>query len=334
MKYINLFELITILLIVYVFIYLLRFDRTIKLNRRISKYTINISKTKTLSLGDKMLNTATNIKRKIINTLKKSNYFKYKAQKYEKYIHGNSTVDSSYEILSIKIIFSLLLGSFYTIDTIIKNNFNMFLLLIYLICGYYIYNLFLIIKEKRRCKLIEEDLLKAIIIMNNAFKSGYNITQSIKMVSKDLTGPISEEFTKILKDVNYGLELCDAFKRFYERVKIKDALLITTSLNLLNLTGGNLVGIFNSIEKSFTNQKRFKDELNAMTSSSKLVYYFLLVMPFIIVGGIYILNPEYFSPIFTSILGCISLLITMILYISYVFIIKRIIRVDIWKIVL
>ena len=43
---------------------------------------------------------------------------------------------------------------------------------------------------------LENDLLQAIIVMNNAFKSGRSITQAIELVSHELDGPIKEEFRK------------------------------------------------------------------------------------------------------------------------------------------
>ena len=164
--------------------------------------------------------------------------------------------------------------------------------------------------------------------MNNAFKSGYSITQALNFVSKDLTGPISDEFKKISNDLNYGLELKDVFDRFYKRVKLDDIKYITSSLSLLNLTGGNLVGVFNNIEKSFTNKKRINDELNAMTSSSKLVFYILLVMPIVIISILLLLSPTYFSPMVKNPLGILLCFIALILYIIYVVIIRKILKVE------
>ena len=164
--------------------------------------------------------------------------------------------------------------------------------------------------------------------MNNAFKSGYNITQAVDMVVKDLSGPIKEEFSKISYDLEYGLDLKDVFDRFYERAKIEDIKYITSTLSLLNLTGGNLVGVFTNIENSFTNNKRLKDELNSMTASSKLVYYCLLTMPILLTGILLLISPNYFAPLLTTPFGYLIILLIIILYISYILIIKRILRID------
>ena len=51
-----------------------------------------------------------------------------------------------------------------------------------------------------KCKM-ENDLLQAIIIMNNAFKSGYSIMQAIYLVYTEMEGPISIEFKKMYMDI-------------------------------------------------------------------------------------------------------------------------------------
>ena len=98
---------------------------------------------------------------------------------------------------------------------------------------------------------------------------------------------------------------------------------------MLNLTGGNLIPIFSSIEKSFTNKKRVKDELKSLTSSSKLVYYFLLVMPIILCLILILLSPTYFKPLISNPLGIFVIVLALTLYVSYILIIKKIMKVEV-----
>ena len=91
---------------------------------------------------------------------------------------------------------------------------------------------------------LENDLLQAIIIMNNAFKSGRSISQAIELVTKELKGPIAEEFKKMSLELSFGLSIDVVFKRFGERVKIDEINYLTSSLSILNKTGGNIIKVF------------------------------------------------------------------------------------------
>jgi len=325
MKGILVIQIVFLLILIFILIKLMKINKALKYNERLAKYTVNNEKINKLSFGDKLLNIYRNFNSHIVKALEKSSYFNKKAVKYEKYNYINN---NSLELIATKITLALLFGLGYFVSSIIKYNFDFFFMLLFMVIGYFVYNIYLVINEHLRNKYIEEDLLKAIIIMNNAFKSGYNITQAINFVAKDLTGPISDEFKRIGNDLKYGLELKDVFDRFYIRVKIEDVKFMTSSLNLLNLTGGNLVGIFTSIEKSFTNKKRLRDELNAMTSSSKLVFYILLVMPIILISLLLILSPNYYSPLFQNPIGYLVILLAIILYASYIIIIRKILKVE------
>lgn len=323
---IRIIQSVSFVLLILVISTMIRISKTIKKSKRITDFTLKNKNDNSLSIGDEIYDFFLDIKEKISEIVKKSNYFQKASKRYTKYVHGNNT---ELNIISIKYIISIITGIVYLISCAFTYKFDIVMLIIFMIIGYYLYDFYLKYHENQRNKQIDADLLKAIIIMNNAFKSGYNITQAINIVVKDLTGPISEEFYRIGEDLKYGLELKDVFERFYQRVEIEDTKYITSSLSLLNLTGGNLVGIFSSIETSFTNKKRLKDELYAMTSSSNLVYKILLFIPFILILFLSIFNPTFFAPLFGSVIGYIIIILAIGIYIVYIHIIKRILRVDV-----
>lgn len=328
-KEILIYQIIAAIILFIILYRIVKINKTIKYNDRLSKFTVKTNEPETKSLADNIVDSYCSFRLKLAKSLSKRSAYKKLAKKYERYVHKPtvSYLDAMI-IISNKFCISIICGLSYFIINFIRGTFNPFLMLLSFILGFFVYNIYLSVAEAKRNKEIEDDLLKAIVIMNNAFKSGYNITQAIDLVTQDLTGPISEEFERIGNDLKYGLEVKDVFDRFYDRVQIEDAKYITSSLNLLNLTGGNLVGIFTNIEKSFTNNKRLRDELNAMTSSSKFVYYILLIMPIVLITTLNTLNPTYFKPLLSHPIGYLIIILAITLYISYIIIIKKILRVD------
>ena len=127
-------------------------------------------------------------------------------------------------------------------------------------------------------------------------------------------------------DLTYGLSLEVVFKRFESRVKLDDVKYITTSLTILNETGGDIVKVFESVEKTFFNNRKLDDELKNLTAASKLLYYVLLFIPIVFVLFIYLLDSTYFNPLFTG-FGYLIIALILLLYISYIVVIKRIMKV-------
>ena len=154
--------------------------------------------------------------------------------------------------------------------------------------------------------------------------------QAVEIVYKELDGPISEEFKKMYIDLTYGLELDVVFDRLSSRIKLDETKYMASSLVILNKTGGNIVKVFSSIERSFFERKKLNDELKSVTALSSFVFNILVAIPFIIFIMIYILNPSYFAPLVTTIIGKILLIIILLIYVLYIVIVRRLIRIRDW----
>ena len=326
---IRILQIIIILIIAGVIIYLLRLSSVLNLENRIAKYTIPF-KEEEISLFDNLNNIFIKIIKKISQLLSKSTIISKYGDHYNKYITYEEKEEKSgldYVATKILICFGFLILSLITL-AFQKIKYNLLLVLIVIIISFFIPDIILTIKFNQKRKQIEDDLLKAIVVMNNAFQSGRNIMQAIEVVKTELDGPIQDEFKKIYLDMSYGLSLDIVFNRFYERIKLEDAKYITASLTLLNKTGGDIVKVFSLIEKSFLAKKNLKNELDSLTSSSRFVFKMLIFLPFIFILLIFILNPTYFKPLFNNPIGILILLLIVILYSLYIYIVKKILEVE------
>lgn len=324
-------KLIILLIFLAVIYYLLRLYRATRMEKRIAPFAIQNKKSTEKSLFDNLNSILWIIIKKMSYWFHKSHFLTKYGEKYNKYIvYEERDIKDGIDYVSIKFLmaFSVLVLSLLSL-VFQKVEIDFMILLIIFLIAFYFLDIFLKISYELKRKRIEDDLLKAIIIMNNAFNSGRNIIQAIEIVKDELDGPIQDEFKKIYLDITYGLSLDVVFNRFYERVKLEDAKYITTSLSLLNKTGGDIVKVFSIIEKSIFDKKNLKNELHSLTASSRFVFKMLVFLPFIFVTLIFILNPTYFMPFFTEPLGIIILIFIVLLYILYILVIRRVLEVEI-----
>lgn len=307
------------------------YTKSVKLERKISKYSISPLKDTTLSLFDNITLKTASIINRINKILYKSEFIKKYSKKYTKYIRTtNEITKTSMDFISIKFISSIvciIIAIFAkTINFKIFNTYDIYLPMIF---GFFLPDFIYYFKYRNYRKQLENDLLQAIIIMNNAFKSGRSITQAIKLVSKELKGPIAEEFKKMNLELSFGLELDVVFHRLYERIKIEEISYLTASLTILNQTGGNIVEVFSSIEKSLFNKKKLRLELKSMTGGSRMIVNVLTIVPIAFILMIWVINPTYFLPLLTNKLGLIIIGIVLIYYIIYIIVIRRLLKVKI-----
>ena len=298
--------------------------------KRIKAFALENKTGDDLSIADSFLKFCLNTIKFISKSLNKSHLLNDYARRFEKYLSYQDNANfKSIDYISLKFLVMIGVQILYFISLSIK--YTRFDFLIFLGCSlisFFCIDIIIILLYKNHQKLIEEQLLQAIVIMNNAFKSGKNILQAIEIVKKELPSPIKEEFAIIHTDISYGLDLSVVFDRFYKRVKLPEAKYITSSLSLLSKTGGNIVSVFNMIEKNFYDRLKIKNELEALTSSSKFLYRMLINLPIIFIIIIVAMNPSYFNPLISTKIGYVIDLIILILYVLYIFVIKRLMRVE------
>lgn len=317
-----------IFLILVVMLFLIKYLKSIKLEKRFSKYTINSSKNKSISLLDNLYNQYNDFINKMSKNLNKINILKKSSKKYKKYVIAFNLDVDTMKIIGNKIV----IGVLFILGFIIINLFRSkiiepYEIFIPFILGYYILDILYIYKYSLYRKKIEKDLIDAITIMNNAFKAGRSIIQAIDMVSSELKGPISKEFKKISMEINLGLDIEVAFKRFADRIKLEEAIYLTSSLSILNKTGGNIIKVFDSIEKTLFSKRKLREELSSLTSSSKMIMYVLIFIPVVFAIFLNIINVGFFEPLFTTEIGILLLIIMIIIYVAYIIIVRKVMKV-------
>lgn len=300
------------------------------LDKRLGKYAIESKNNHEYSLFDTIVNIYYKIENSFKRILSKSKFLRDYSKKYEKYINRkrNQNADPMNYIVAKFICSFIILFLVIFADYLQNTSLDFMKIITSLLVGFFIPDALLIGRKVMVKKALEDDLLQAVTIMNNSFKSGRSIMQTIQIVSEELDGPLQKEFEQMIIDLNYGLTLENVFERLEERVKLEELKYISTSLAILNKTGGNIVKVFSSIEKTFFNNRKLAEELKNLTASSKFLYRVLTLIPVIFIFVIYILDPTYFNPLFTSVIGYFILMISMILYIGYILIVKKVIKIE------
>lgn len=299
--------------------------RSIRFQKRIENHIITNASLENISIFDKISSQYYNWKQKIIKKIEGRKLWK------DFNISNPQKIDkiSSLSIWIDKGLSGIFLMTVYLFLSILEIfPFDILFLLIAGMLGFSMIHLIAVIKNRITKKQIEADLLKAISLINNALQSGKSMIQAIQTVALELEGPLSLEFSKIYKDMLHGLSFEIAFIRFQNRVNIEEINYITTSLSILNKTGGNIKEIFDAIENNFYTRRKLEMELKATIASSHLVFQFLIILPIFLWGAIGFMNPSYFTIYFQSTLGMLLFMIILCIYLVYIIVIRSIMKVE------
>lgn len=306
-------------------LFIVRIIRGIKMEKRVGIYTLSITKEGSSSLFDQIHAKYC----QILSKFSKNPYLLKYANSYNKKQVVESGVASVYFILN-KLFIAFLVVVLVTVSFAIQGKrIGIILFLFSFIIGYYLYDIYLIFIRKNFKRRVKNDMLRAVIVMNNAFKAGKSTLQAVEIASHDLPKPISLEFKKIYQDMTYGISVDVAFSRFASRVGLDEANYIATSLTILNKTGGNIVAVFSSIERTLFDKKKLESDLKNSTAASNLVVKVLMGIPILFVLVIYVISPNYFTPLFKSSLGYLVLFIITLMFLIYIYLLNKIMKVKV-----
>ena len=315
------------LLILLTFFYYIHFNKMNYYKKRLDKNDY-IRKEDNSNLFDYVLSGYYKVRNYFNNILSKSTFLSDYSKHYQKYTDPmDSDNNNPMSYVTIKVLSGFLILFFLLLSNAYQQVGSSLLgVIVAYIIGFFIPDLILFGRTKLIKKDMENEMLKAVTIMNNSFQVGNSIMQAIDITEGELNGKLKEEFKKMSKDLHYGLDLESVFKRFSRRVKMQTATYMATSLSILNKTGGNIVKVFSSIERTIFDNRKLEEELKNLSAPAKFLYRVLIGVPLIFILLIYILDPTYFTPLFANPLGILIVLITGIIYLLYIVIVKKIVR--------
>ena len=153
-------------------------------------------------------------------------------------------------------------------------------------------------QQSKRLLRFNEQLADMLNLMVNGLRAGYSTMQAMEAVSKELPSPISDEFRRVVQEMQLGVNMEKALENLMRRIPSDDLDLMITAINVQREVGGNLAEILDSISYTIRERVRIKGEIRVLTSQVMYSGRFLSMMPIIVMGILYILNRDYMMEFF------------------------------------
>jgi tight adherence protein B len=183
-------------------------------------------------------------------------------------------------------------------------------------------------QRAKRLDKFEEQLPEAIQMMARALRTGYPFTECMKIVSTEMSEPISQEFGMTYEEINYGRNIEVAFALMIERVPSLSLIAMTTAIVIQRETGGNLAEVLLKIGDVLRGRFKLQRRIKTLSAEGRLSAWVLLLLPLGLFGLMSLFNPDYFKPVYDSPDRMTYLYIFMGLEFSAAFWIRRIITID------
>ena len=138
-----------------------------------------------------------------------------------------------------------------------------------------------------------------------------DIVQGFEKVSTEMRPPIADEFGLVIKNYQLGTPFEKALDGLNDRVDSRMLTYIIKAIVIQRQVGGNLTVIFARLVENIREESKLEEKLQAMTAQQKIQSIVVGIMPFLMVGVMFLFRPDemiafYGSPVGLVVLfGCI-----------------------------
>lgn len=197
------------------------------------------------------------------------------------------------------------------------------------VLGFYVPRLWVRQLQARRLNAFNNQLGDTLILLSNSLRSGYSLLQSMETVSRELPPPMSTEFARVVREIGLGLTIEEALAHMLQRIQSDDLDLVITVINIQHEVGGNLAEILDTIAYTIRERVRIKGQIRAMTAQQRFSRYVVSLLPIILGGAMFVINPNYIGRMFEHPCGIMMLITGGIMIVAGYMIIRQITNIEV-----
>jgi tight adherence protein B len=193
---------------------------------------------------------------------------------------------------------------------------------------YFIPSLLLNRGINRRRTRFEKQLVDVLVLINGAVRAGFSLLQAIEVVEREIKAPAAEEFRRVRREVGLGIPISQALDNLASRMENTDLNLVVTAIKIHYQVGGNLSTMLIAVTETVRDRIRLFSEIRVITTQQRYTSYLISILPFIVGGLIFLMNPEYMSRLFEPDMLCVPIVALIGILLGH-FVIRRLIRIDV-----
>lgn len=183
-------------------------------------------------------------------------------------------------------------------------------------------------KRKQRLNLFGEQLGDALPLISNGLRSGFSFEQAIAAVARDMPDPVSEEMTRVCRELALGMSLESSLNSLTERMENGDMELLTSAVLIQRKAGGNLADILDTVSNTIRERVRLKSHVKTLTAQGRYSGILIGGIPVFMFVALSAISSDYMSVFYTTLYGALLLAVVIVLEVTAFVVIKKMITLE------
>lgn len=190
----------------------------------------------------------------------------------------------------------------------------------------FIYVKFVIWKRLRK---FLEQMPDGLDMISQSLQAGLGLTQSMVFVAKEMPDPLGTEFSVFIEEVNLGLPLADALKKFEERMNLPEVRLFNTALMVQREVGGSLAELLTKLSNIIRDRFRIERLIKSLTAQNRISAWTVCSVPPFLAVFMFMREPVMMNNMMQNPIGRGLLAAALVLEIVGILVFRKIIKIHI-----
>jgi len=147
--------------------------------------------------------------------------------------------------------------------------------------------------QQRRLNQFNEQLVDTLNLIINGLRAGFSLPQALDAVAKEMPPPVSEEFRRLVQELQIGIPRDKALDNLVKRMPSQDLDLVVTAMKIQQEVGGPLTEILENTVHTIRERIRIQGEIRTLTAQVRFSGMVLSLMPICLFLIIYRIAPDY-----------------------------------------
>jgi tight adherence protein B len=140
----------------------------------------------------------------------------------------------------------------------------------------------------------------AIDLIVRGVRSGLPVTEALQIVGQELPSTVGSLFQEVTGNVKLGKGLDEALALATRHVQSQEFKFFVISIAIQQETGGNLAEILQNLSTLIRRREQVKLKIKALSSEARASALIIGSLPFVMLGLIYVIDPDYAMKLFVD----------------------------------
>jgi tight adherence protein B len=183
--------------------------------------------------------------------------------------------------------------------------------------------------RQRRLAKFDGQLPAMLLALAGALRAGAGVQAAIAQITVQAAAPLSQEFGLVQRQQRLGISFEQSLDDLFVRMPSESTGLLVSALKIATQSGGNLAEALERIAQTLQARQQIQGRIRALTSQGKMQAWVMAGLPLLLMIVLNMLDPAAMSPMWFHPAGWIVLGIIFLLEALGIWLILKIVNIDI-----